>query len=228
MGFQIQNALPTIELSLMEAFKKLLGVEVKIYPSGRTDRYVHALGQVFHVDLDINIPASGVMKGLNSYLPSDIYIRSCEIVDEEFHARFSAVSKEYHYFINTKEYNPITARYLPYIYGLDVEKMKEALKLLEGTHDFKGFASSTIDPRKSTVKTIFEAKLIELDGVLEFKFVGSSFLKYQIRRMMGLIIEIGRGKETKDMINLVLEKKDSSISHKVADGCGLYLIKVNY
>ena len=75
MGFQIQNALPTIELTLMEAFKKLLGVEVKIYPSGRTDRYVHALGQVFHVDLDINIPASGVMKGLNSYLPSDIYIR---------------------------------------------------------------------------------------------------------------------------------------------------------
>lgn len=228
MGFQIQNALPTIELKLMEAFKSLLDIDVKIYPSGRTDRYVHAAGQVFHVDLDLEIPAVGLMKGLNSYLPNDIYIRRCEIVDDEFHSRFSAKSKEYHYYINIKEYNPITARYMPYIYDLDISLMKEALKLLEGTHDFKGFASSSIDPRKSTIKTIYEASVIEHDGYLEFKFIGSSFLKYQIRRMMGLIIEIGRKKETKDMVIKVLESKDPAISHKVADGCGLYLIKVNY
>lgn len=228
MGFQIQNALPTIELEIMKAFKCLLGIDVKIYSSGRTDRYVHAVGQVFHVDLDLDIPAFGLMKGINSYLPNDIYIRNCEIVDENFHSRFSAKSKEYHYYINTKEYNPISIRYMPYIYDLDVKLMKEALKLLEGTHDFKGFASSSIDPRKSTIKTIYEASVIQHDGFLEFKFVGTGFLKYQIRRMMGLIIEIGRKKESKEMILKVLESKDPAISHKVADGCGLYLIKVNY
>ena len=67
MGFQIQNALPTIELEIMKAFKCLLGIDVKIYSSGRTDRYVHAVGQVFHVDLDLDIPALGLMKGINSY-----------------------------------------------------------------------------------------------------------------------------------------------------------------
>ena len=228
MGFQIQNELPTIELALVEAIKKMLDVEVKIYASGRTDRYVHAKGQVFHFDLEHHIPAKGIQKGVNSYLPSDIYIYDCEEVSEEFHSRFSAISKEYRYYINYKEYNPLTIRYAPYISNLDIQKMEEALKLLEGTHDFKGFASASIDPRKETIKTIFESKLNVYDGYLEFIFIGNGFLKYQIRRMMGLLIEIGRGKETKEMLLDVLEKKDPKISHKVADGCGLYLHKVNY
>lgn len=228
MGFQIQNALPTIELEITLAFKKLLGIDVKIYPSGRTDRYVHAVGQVFHVDLDQNIPPIGLLKGLNSYLPSSIHIRDVSLVSEDFHSRFSAISKEYRYYINIKEYNPIHARYMPYIYGLNIPLMQQGLKLLEGTHDFKGFASSSIDPRKSTIKTIYEASLNVLDGYLEFKFIGSSFLKYQIRRMMGLILEIGQEKEPIDKILEVLEKKDPGISHRVADGCGLYLVKVNY
>jgi len=228
MGFQIQNDLPTIELKLMEAFKKLLGVDVKIYASGRTDRFVHAKGQVFHVDLEQYVPPVGLKKGLNSYLPDDIYISDCMQVEDDFHSRFGAKSKEYNYLINTKEYNPITARYMPFIYGLDTDKMKEALKLLEGTHDFRGFASSSIDPRKDTVKTIYEASLDVHEDFLVFKFVGTGFLKYQIRRMMGLIIEIGRGKEDVSMVTKVLEAKDPSISHKVAEGRGLYLIKVEY
>lgn len=228
MGFQIQMDLPTIELEINKSLFSLLGEEVKIYPSGRTDRYVHAYGQVFHFDIPQSIPAQGIMKGLNSFLPQDIYIRSCEIVSEDFHARFSALQKEYRYFINRVEFNPLTVRYLPFIPHLDVEKMKDAMRLLEGTHDFRGFASSSIDERKSTVKTIYSVELIETDKVLEFRFIGNGFLKYQIRRMMGLIIEIGKGKESKEKILEVLEKKDPSISHKVAEGCGLYLYKVTY
>ena len=106
--------------------------------------------------------------------------------------------------------------------------MNEAIKLFEGEHDFKGFASASIDPRKSTIKTIFHTEINKKGDYLEFVFIGTSFLKYQIRRMMGVLIEIGRGKENKDFILEVLDKKDPSISHKVADGCGLYLYKVNY
>jgi tRNA pseudouridine38-40 synthase len=228
MGFQIQNELPTIELALVEAIKKMLDVEIKIYASGRTDRYVHAVGQVVHFDLENHIPAKGLQKGMNSYLPPDIHISDCEEVGEDFHSRFSAKSKEYRYYINYKEYNPLTIRYAPNITNLDIDKMQDALKSLVGTHDFKGFASASIDPRKETVKTIYDVKLNVYDNYLEFIFIGNGFLKYQIRRMMGLIIEIGRGKETKDMLLEVLEKKDPKISHKVADGCGLYLYKVNY
>ena len=78
------------------------------------------------------------------------------MVDEEFHARFSAKAKEYRYYINQGEYNPLLVNYAPNIKGLDINKMEEALKLLEGTHNFKGFASAQIDPRKDTVKTILK------------------------------------------------------------------------
>lgn len=228
MGFQIQNELPTIELTLVEAIKKMLNIEVKIYASGRTDRYVHAIGQVFHFDLERKIPAKGLQKGINSYLPPDIYISECEEVSLEFHSRFSAKSKEYRYYINYKEYNPLTIKYAPNITNLDVEKMKEALKLLEGTHDFKGFASASIDPRKETIKTIFETKLNVYDEYLEFIFVGNGFLKYQIRRMMGIIVEIGKGRFTKEKIAEILESKNPADSKYILDGCGLYLQKVYY
>lgn len=228
MGFQIQEDLPTVELRIKEALYKMLGLDIKIYPSGRTDRYVHAYGQVFHFDLEQYIPEVGIQNGLNSYLPMDIHIKNVEIVDESFHARFSAKSKEYRYYICHKEYNPLTVRYAPYIKGLDINRMKEAIKLFEGVHDFKGFASASIDSRKDTTKHVIEVRVNEYDAYYEFVFVGTGFLKYQIRRMMGLLIEIGRKKENKEKILEVLEKKDPSISHKVADGCGLYLYKVTY
>lgn len=228
MGFQIQNELDTIELELMKAFNRLLNLDVKIYPSGRTDRYVHARGQVCHVDLDIDIPDYGLMKGLNAYLPNDIYIKEVEKVNEDFHARFSAIKKEYRYYINIKEYNPLTIRYLPYIPNLDISKMEEAIKLLVGTHDFKGFASASIDERKPTVKTIYSVELINHGDKLEFIFIGNGFLKYQIRRMMGIIIEIGKGKFDKSKISEILESKNPQDSKYIADGCGLYLEKVYY
>lgn len=228
MGFQIQDDLPTIELELMKAIKKMLNVDVKIYPSGRTDRYVHAKGQVIHFDLEKHLTPLQLKRGINTYLNEDIHIIDVEEVDENFHARFSAKSKEYRYYINTNELDPITRNYSVNIYNLDYDKMNDAIKLFIGTHDFKGFASAQIDKRKDTVKTIFDAKINKLDNYLEFIFIGTGFLKYQVRRMMGLLIEIGRGKETKEKILEVFDKKDPKISHKIAEGKGLFLYKVNY
>ena len=146
MGFQIQEELPTIELEIKNAFYKLLNKDVKIYPSGRTDKGVHAINQVIHFDLDENIPADGIKKGINSFLPADIYFKEVSIVDEDFHARFSAKSKEYRYYINIGEYDPLKVNYFLQIpYELNIDLMKEAIKKFEGIHDFKGFASSSID-----------------------------------------------------------------------------------
>lgn len=228
MGFQIQHDLPTVELELRKAIKRMLDIDVTIAASGRTDRFVHALNQVIHFDMDYEINPNNLKRGINSFLPEDIYIKSVEKVSNDFHARFSAKSKEYHYLINTLEYNPLTYKYMPFIDKLDVEAMEDAIKLFIGTHDFKGFASAQIDERKDTVKTITDAKIIRYPEKLEFVFIGTGFLKYQVRRMMGLLIEIGKCKETKEKINLVLDKKDPKISHKVASGVGLYLWKVNY
>lgn len=228
MGFQIQKELPTIEKEIKNAVFQMLGVEVKIYPSGRTDRGVHAVHQVFHFDLDKKISPKGIKNGMNTFLPKDIFIREVHLVSEDFHARFSCISKEYHYFIYTKEYNPFYRNYALQLRGLDIDKMVNAISLLEGTHNFKGFASASIDKRKDTIKTIYSAKIIRKNDFLEIVFIGNGFLKYQIRRMVGLLIEIGRGKETEEKIKEVLEKGDPKISHKVADGCGLYLYNVVY
>ena len=228
MGFQIQNELPTIELEIENAINKFIGYDVKIYPSGRTDRGVHAMGQVIHFDLENEIPANGVKSGINAFLPNDIYIKECEIVDLDFHARFSAKSKEYRYYINKGEYDPLKINYSVYITNLDINRMREAIKLLEGKHDFRGFASASIDKRKDTIKEIYHTEINEIGDYLEFVFIGSGFLKYQIRRMMGALVEIGRRKENVNFINLVLDKKDPGISHKSLDGAGLYLYKVTY
>lgn len=227
-GFQIQEELPTIELELKKAFYKLIQEDVKIYSSGRTDRYVHAVGQVFHADIISDIPSNGLIKGLNAYLPNDIHIETCEAVDSSFHARFSALKKEYRYYINTDKYNPLTIRYMPYIPNLDIKLMNEALGLLVGTHDFKGFASASIDPRKPTIKTIYSIKMNKTANGLEFIFIGDGFLKYQIRRMMGLIIEIGKKKLDKNIISNILESCNPADSKYIADGCGLYLYSVLY
>ncbi len=228
MGFQIQEDLKTIELEIKIALKKLLGEDIKIYPSGRTDRGVHAIAQVIHFDFDRLIPADGIKNGVNAFLPKDIYFKKVELVDLNFHARFSCKSKEYRYYINTGEYDPLRANYSTNITNLNLEIMKLAIKKFEGVHDFKGFASASIDERKDTVKEIFLAEINVIGDYLEFVFIGTGFLKYQIRRMMGLIVEIGRGKESLEMIDLVFEKKDPSISHRSLEGCGLYLYKVNY
>lgn len=228
MGFQIQEELKTIELEIKIALKKLIGEDIKIYPSGRTDKGVHAIAQVIHFDLEKYIPESGIKNGINAYLPEDIYFKSVELVDESFHARFSAKSKEYRYYINIGEYDPLKANYSINITNLNIDVMKLAIKKFEGRHDFKGFASASIDERKDTVKEIYLAEINKIDNYLEFVFIGTGFLKYQIRRMMGLLVEIGRGKESIEMIDVVFEKKDPSISHRSLDGRGLYLYKVNY
>ena len=227
-GFQIQEELPTIELEIQKALKKAFNQDIKIYGSGRTDKGVHAIGQVFHFDMEKEIPIEGVKRGLNSFLPKDIYIKSVSIVNDDFHARFSAKEKEYRYYINIKEYNPLTIDYMPFYDYLDISLMEEAIPLVEGTHDFKGFASASIDERKDTVKTIFETKVNILEDKVEFIFRGTAFLKYQVRRMMGLLIDIGRGYYKKEKILEVLDKKDPSISHRVAEPGGLYLYKVTY
>lgn len=228
MGFQVQDGLDTIEYRLECAISKVCKEDIKVYSSGRTDKGVHAMGQVIHFDTPLNISEYGWKSAINSYLPPDIRVCSVEIKDESFHSRFSAQVKEYRYYIINGEYNVFLKNYRAFYKNLDTSLMKEALKKLVGTHDFKGFASSDIDKRKDTIKTIYSIDMIERGDEIEVIFRGNAFLKYQIRRMMGLIIDIGLKRDKIEKIDLVFEKKDPSISHKKAPAEGLFLYKVEY
>lgn len=227
-GFQIQEDEPTIELSLKKAIFSMINQEVKIYASGRTDSKVHAKGQVFHFDTTLDIPTYAIKNGLNTRLESSIQILEVEKVSEDFHARFSATRKEYHYLVKITKPTVFESRYMTYYPNLDLDLLQKGLDILKGKHNFRGFCSAQVHPQKDFIKEIFEAKVIKDDDILTFVFIGSGFLKYQIRRMMGLLLEVGSHKQSLEMIQTVLISQDPKISHKIAPGYGLYLERVFY
>ncbi|QVK18078.1 tRNA pseudouridine(38-40) synthase TruA [Mycoplasmatota bacterium] len=227
-GYQRQIKERTVQAEIEKALKIIHKYPITIHSAGRTDAFVHALGQVFHFDTELDIKNQNWKRAINSILPKDIYIKEVEIVTEDFHARFSAKRKEYRYYISLDEYNPIRSGYVCFINRtIDVNKMKQALKLFEGTHDFTSFSSGQ-HVNKNKVRTIYETQINVKDKELEFVFIGNGFLRYQIRIMMGTIIEIGLGKKDIDVINYLFGHKDRAKARYTAEPQGLYLCKVDY
>lgn len=228
LGFQIQDEGQTIEQCIKESLDVIYKDNIKIYASGRTDKGVHAKGQVFNYFTNLYIEPNRLKYAINRGLSQDIKIISLEYVDINFHSRFSAKSKEYRYYIKYKDYSVFESRYKAYIDNLDINSMQEAIKLYLGTHDFTSFCSADVDKRKSCIKTITKAEIIIKENEYEFIFEGDGFLKYQIRRMMGVLIAIGKGKLDKSVINDLYINHTKQMHYPVAPGCGLYLYKVNY
>lgn len=228
-GYQLQPKLRTVQNELEKAASYLNRQnDTSVQSSGRTDRGVHALNQVAHFDLDIEIPLDKIKRGLNSNLPSDIHVIKVTKVSDHFHARFSVKKKEYIYKINTLEYNPMMRNYIyQYNRKLDIDKMKEAILYFEGTHDFTSFVSSE-DEREDKVRTIYKTNIKEKNGIIEIVFQADGFMKYQVRNMVGILIEIGNGKKNISDVKTILERKDRKVSVKTAPAEGLYLKKVWY
>ena len=227
-GFQHQNDVKNIEDVILQAIQKIDSSVEKIYGSGRTDRYVHAKGQVIHFDTNKEILEYKWVQAINTFLPDDINVLKCEYVDDEFHARYSAVKKEYRYYIRHKSYDMFYRNYAEYIPNIDVEKLKVNIKKLEGKHDFRGFCSAKIAKEKTTVKEIFTAEVIEHAEFLELVFIGDGFLKYQIRTMVGTLIDIATGKKDESIIEEIFETKNPEKTTRVLTGAGLYLMSVTY
>ena len=232
-GYQKQLRERTVQGEIEKALKTINSHNpVSIYASGRTDAGVHAYNQKAHFDLEMkHITPDKLKSALNSLLPDDIYIKTVEIVSEDFHARFNVKAKEYIYIINMGEYNPIEK---DYIYQcnkkLDVVEMERALKYLEGTHDFKSFTKTSND-KNDYVRTIVQANLIrDLKNVnrITISFLGTGFLRYQVRNMIGILLEIGEGKRKSEDIIDILAAKDRRKAGKTANPEGLYLKDVLY
>ncbi len=231
-GYQKQPNEKTIQGEIEKALETInSNTPVFIHASGRTDAGVHAFNQKAHFDLDNNMTPDKIKAALNSLIPSDIYIKNIEIVPEDFHARFNVKAKEYIYIINMGEYNPIEKDYVyQYNKHLDVVEMERALKHLEGTHDFKSFAK-TDEEKDDYVRTIVQTNLIrDLKNVnkVTISFLGTGFLRYQVRNMIGVLLEIGEGKRKSEDIIEILAAKDRTKAGKTASSEGLYLKDVLY
>ncbi len=228
-GFQAQTGLDTIEQRMNDALQCVNNnIKTPITASGRTDKGVHAFCQCGHADLSVNITEKKLKRALNSNLPDDIHVIDTKIVDSDFHARYNVKSKEYKYLINTGEYNPLERNHcFQYNYNLDVEKMKEAIKCFEGTHDFRAFVTDNKE-KNNCIRTITHTQIENKDDIISIKFIGDGFLRYQVRNMVGILIRVGENKISTEDVEKILESKDRTKSGKTAPSEGLYLMNVKY
>ncbi len=231
-GYQKQPRERTVQGELEKALKEINGgKKVTAHASGRTDAKVHAMAQKVHFDLDTKITVDKLEKALNSLLPEDIYVKKAEEVNDDFHARFSAIGKEYIYILNMGEYNPLERNYVyQHNKKLDVVEMERAMKYLEGTHNFKSFTKAD-EEKEDYVRTISQTNLIRDTkdvNKITLVFVGTGFLRYMVRNIVGTLIEVGEGKRRSEEVIDILRKEDRKVAGKTANAEGLYLKNVFY
>lgn len=231
-GYQKQPKVVTIQGELEKALKKLTGdKKIEVQASGRTDAKVHAVNQKAHFNFDTDMTCDNIKNAINSMLPEDIYVKKVEQVNDTFHARYNVKAKEYIYIINMGEYDPIQKDYVyQYNKKLDVVEMERALKYLEGTHNFKSFTKAN-DEKEDYVRTIVQTNLIrdvKSVNTITISFLGTGFMRYMVRNMIGTLIEIGEGKKRSEDIINILAAEDRRKAGITANPEGLYLKDVFY
>lgn len=227
-GYQKQINKRTVQEELEKVLTQINNSKVLISASGRTDSKVHAINQKAHFDFDKKIELESLKKAINSLLPEDIYVKKIQKVQKDFHARFDVVSKEYEYKINVGDYDPLQRNYIyQYNKKLNVDLMKEAIKYLEGTHNFKTFTKTTTE-EKDYVRTIIKTNITLKNKIITISFKGTGFLRYMVRNMVGALISVGEEKIKPIQIEEMLKKEDRRSATITAHPEGLYLKNVNY
>lgn len=230
-GFQFQTNANTIQAEIEKGLRQMhKGEEIKIHPSGRTDKGVHALAQVFHFESALNIPVENWKKALNALIPTDIAIHKIEKVDDSFHARIGASDKEYRYYVLNRQDRDVFRR--NHIYHepipLDIDAMQQACKVFEGTHDFTSFSSAKSTVKGSKVRTLFEVSCHKHGDEIEFVLRGNGFLYNMVRIIVGVLIDVGKGKFTAQDIIDMFAKKHRQDEAVTLPPEGLYLCSVSY
>ena len=248
VGWQRQLNGVSVQEVLEKALEKTFGTPTGATASGRTDAGVHAQGQVVHFDADTSIPVDKIPFAVNTHLPDDVSMLSCEIAPEGFNARFSAKRKTYRYNVYVANHRlPVLEQTHEHITcPLDIQKMRQACAIIEGTHDFKCFeASGSIV--KNTVRTVYsidvsvqdlpclkerdEERIPDgaiFDCELCISVTGNGFLYNMVRIIAGTLLYVGIGKLTPDDVRSILEGGDRKRAGKTLSAKGLHLVSVVY
>lgn len=225
-GYQIQNNDKTVEGEIEGVLSKILNTNINTVASSRTDRGVHAYNQYCHFDYDKEIDTNKLTFSMNRLLDESIYIKSITKVNDEFHSRYDVINKEYVYKINMGEYSPFDRNYIyQYNKKIDENLLKEFISLMSGNHDFRSFTSDKDRDNYERDLTInYEIK----EDILYIYLSSSGFLRYMIRNIIGLLIEINDGKKNISDINKIFDSKNRTSLGVSSPGCGLYLNKVEF
>lgn len=212
------------------AIFKLSGEKPQIIACGRTDAGVHALGQVVHFDLNKEFSAFDLASALNHHLKKEkITILNSEIIDENFHARFSAKMRHYKYKIINRRANLALDRNFAHhvINDLDLEKMRQASQYLIGKHDFSAFRDADCQS-KSPIKHIEKIEIIQNNQEIEIYISAISFLHHMVRTIVGTLILAGQSKIEPQEMKEILESKNRQKAGPNVPACGLYFLSCDY
>ena len=227
-GWQIQKNARTIQGEIARAVAEATGdTGFELYGSGRTDAGVHALAQVAHLETDTTMPPEALRRRVNELLPSDINILRIDNVRHRFHARHSVVGRSYIYQVTRRR----TAFAKPFVWwvkeDLDVERMRTAARRFVGFHDFRAFSDA--DPDETSTEVLIDTLDIHEDeDLLVFHVEGSHFLWKMVRRLVGVLVEVGRGGLTEEDAAQLLESGDGLPARLTAPASGLFLERVFY
>lgn len=230
-GWQKQTGtgLRTVQGVLEEALGKLIGRRVTTYGGGRTDAGVHALGQVVSFSTISSIPPERFPAALGGFLPPDMVVKKGEEVESDFHARYSALGKEYCYLIlNRAEPSAVWRNHCYHLpYPLDDLAMQKGAELLKGTHDFYAFsaAGSRVG---SSIRRLYSFQVLRKGEWLVFRVKAEGFLYKMVRLLTGTLLEIGRGRFSPDIIAELLETRERGKGGAAAPPQGLYLARIYY
>lgn len=228
-GWQVQVNAKTVQGTIQKALSQMHREEIKIHGSGRTDAGVHAFGQTFHFDTSFKLDEDQWLKALNSSLPNDIKILDVSFVDKTFHARKSAIGKRYDYLILCDESNPFTYQtHLSVTEELDLDAIHKVSSYLIGAHDFTSLCSNSLEETPNQVRTIHRIDIEDEEGQLRFIFEGDGFLRYMIRMLMSILLDVGTHKLTFDDVIKIIDAKDKRAYSGIVSPVGLYLMEVYY
>jgi tRNA pseudouridine38-40 synthase len=232
-GWQVQKTGLGVQQKVEEALGRVFPGVHRLHSSSRTDTGVHALGMVAHVDLPRargRMPAAKLALALNAHLPQDIRVVSARRCASNFHARFQATGKQYRYFVwNHPAANPLTRHQAWHVpHKLDGPAMREAARLLVGTHDFRSFAATRNYETENTVRTLRRCQVRRSGPLWTFLIEGDGFLYKMCRGIVGTLVQIGQGKFAAGEVKGMLAAKDRRQAGMSAPAHGLVLWKVFY
>ena len=228
-GWQRQATLPTVQGELERALGTLYGEPLTSYGCSRTDAGVHAEAHVSHFHAPRSIPYHGLLRGLNSLLPSGIAVRHVEPVPADFSAKRCSVFKIYRYQIyNAPVRAPLLHRFSWHIpLPVEAQPMREAARALCGEHDFTSFRAAGCDAR-SPIRFIHHVRIEPRGELLCFEIKGNAFLRQMVRNLVGSLVEVGRSRRPPGWIGELLEARDRTLAGPTAPARGLVLEHVEY
>lgn len=227
-GWQVQKNGQAIQPLIQKALATVLRTPTDLTGSGRTDAGVHAQGQSAHFDAREDLELKRLILSLNALLPPDIRILQIEPVAPDFHARYSAKAKIYHYHLHLDPVSdPFTELYCHQVFGpFDRVLLKEGAKEFLGTHDFSSFAN--VGSVEDKVRTIYRLDVVEQKGGVRLEFEGSGFLYKMVRNITGALLKVASGQIAPQEIRAILAKKDRKAAAATAPAKGLFLFAVLY